>query len=130
MQSWVPNTGLQIQPQGLIRRRLLCMRLWDRDAAAINDAHVFMFEAMLFMQGLWCHIECLQMPYGIFEQRIGMLSTHTGVAISWDWTDIIAKDEQGVSERVNVRKVNAVNAHTRRTESEAWAHEATVRAAG
>jgi hypothetical protein len=48
MQSWVPNTGLQIQPQGLIRRHLLCMRLWDRDAAAINDAHVFMFvlEAM------------------------------------------------------------------------------------
>jgi hypothetical protein len=86
--------------------------------------------AMLFMQGLWCHIECLRMPYGIFEQRSGMLSTHTGVAISWDWTDIIAKDEQGVSERVNVRKVNAVNAHTRRTESEAWAHEATVRAAG
>jgi hypothetical protein len=54
MQSWVPNTGLQIQPQGLIRRHLLCMRLWDRDAAAINDAHVFMFvlEAMLVIQGL------------------------------------------------------------------------------
>jgi hypothetical protein len=82
------------------------MRLWDRDAAATNNAHVFMFvlEAMLFMQGLWCHIAYLRMPYGIFEQRSGMLSTHTGVAISQDWTDIIAKDEQRVSAHIKVGK--------------------------